>query len=434
MQRYYIDEKKSEMFRIANTIAINLMITGFFDGNDSTDYLKTINAVSDGRVLITDDRGTVLYDTNGLETGKLYASKEIISSLKGQTSYIYSKKLNIGKVIVPIQNKSDGKIKGVVLLTSSYGSISKGSERMRNITYLIVMSLAVLVFLLSFTFSGAFTKPFQQLIAHMNRVTDGHVDEQIRIKGNYEIQEIATTFNHMINRLAEIDDNRQQFVANVSHELKTPLSSVKVLAESLLSQDDLPIEIYKEFLTDINNEVDRENKIINDLLVLVTLDKKENALKLTDIDINALIESILKRLKPLANQKNIQMIFESFRQVICEVDETKITLAIMNLIENAIKYNRQYGYINVQLNADYKYMYITVKDTGEGIPEESIDKIFQRFYRVDKTRSRDTGGTGLGLSIVQKTVLMHKGTIKCESEVDKWTKFSMKIPLKQKGA
>ncbi|MBN2221995.1 MAG: ATP-binding protein, partial [Vallitaleaceae bacterium] len=180
-----------------------------------------------------------------------------------------------------------------------------------------------------------------------------------------------------------------------------------------------------------NAEVDRENKIINDLLTLVTLDRNENILRIREVVINEMIEGVLKRLKPLADQKNIEMLFESYRVIIAEIDEMKLDLALTNLIENAIKYNKEYGYINVILDTDFKDFIISVKDTGEGIPEENLDQIFRRFYRVDKTRSRETGGTGLGLSIVQKAVHMHKGSIRCKSELGQWSEFIVKIPLKQ---
>ncbi|NDL66906.1 sensor histidine kinase [Anaerotalea alkaliphila] len=431
MRNYYENEKKSELFRLANTLSINLSSSGFFDEAAYGDFLKHIKAVTDGRVMVADEAGTILYDTNDLETGKTYATREIIGGLGGKSSYIHVKERSVGQVVVPVNNADRTKVSGVIVLTSSYESVTSAIARMKNITYMTAVVLGFLILGLSYYFSGVFTKPFQELIQHMNRVTEGHIDEQFGVRGNYEVQEIATTFNHMVNRLAEQEENRQQFVANVSHELKTPLSSMKVLAESLLSQEGMPVELYREFLEDIRNEVDRENKIINDLLVLVTMDKKEQQLSFEEVDMNQLVESVLKRLKPLADQKSIQIVFESFRQVRCQGDETKLSLALTNVVENAIKYNNEDGEIRVTLDADHKNLYITVQDTGEGIPEESIDKVFQRFYRVDKTRSRDTGGTGLGLSIVQKTILMHKGTIKCESQLHEGTTFSIKLPLNQ---
>ena len=155
-----------------------------------------------------------------------------------------------------------------------------------------------------------------------------------------------------------LDDSRQEFVSNVSHELKTPLTSMKVLADSINSMEDAPIELYKEFMGDIGNEVDRETKIINDLLSLVKMDKAAGDLNITNININELLEQILKRLRPIADKQKVELVLESFRPVSADVDEVKITLAFTNLIENAIKYNKEDGWVHVSLNADHQYFYL----------------------------------------------------------------------------
>jgi len=427
----YLRDKKTEMFRQANTIALNLSVSGFFeDTANRKEYINIIQAIADGRTLIFGNDGTVLYDTNGIETGKLYATEEVISALSGTSNYYDLYDIDVGKVIVPIYHSDGKEVLGAVMLTSSLSKISDSITDLRGIAISVIIILIMLIIILSFISSGLITSPFRKFIKYMMGIMEGHITEKSTITGNYEIQQICTSFNQMIQRLWEVDESRQQFVANVSHELKTPLSSIKVLAESLLNQGDAPVELYKEFLEDINNEVDRESKIINDLLTLVSLDKKEVGLNITTVNVNKLVESIMKRLKPLADKKNIQMIFESFRTVEAEIDETKMTLAISNLIDNAIKYNKEFGLIKVTLNCDHKEGVIHIKDTGIGIPQESIDKIFNRFYRVDKTRSRDTGGTGLGLSIVKQTISMHHGSIRCKSELDKGTRFIIRIPLK----
>ena len=222
---------------------------------------------------------------------------------------------------------------------------------------------------------------------------------------------------------------REEFVSNVSHELKTPLTSMKVLADSLLAQENVPIELYQEFMGDIAKEIDRENDIISDLLTLVKMDKTVQGLNIRQININELLETILKRLKPIADKKKIEVVLESFRPVSAEIDEMKLTLAISNLVENAIKYNRDEGWVRVSLNADHKYFYVKVMDSGIGIPEEDQAHIFERFYRVDKSHSREIGGTGLGLAIARNAVIMHRGSIKVYSSKGEGTTFTVRIPL-----
>ena len=204
---------------------------------------------------------------------------------------------------------------------------------------------------------------------------------------------------------------------------------MKVLADSLISQEDVPIELYKEFMTDIAEEIESENKIITDLLSLVKMDKTSANLNIENRNLNELIELILKRLRPIAKQRNIDVLYESAREVFAEIDEVKLTLAISNLVENAIKYNKEYGYVKVSLDADHQFATIMVEDNGIGIPEEAQEHIFERFYRVDKSHSREIGGTGLGLAIARNAILLHRGSIKIDSEEGQGTVFTVKIPI-----
>jgi signal transduction histidine kinase len=244
-----------------------------------------------------------------------------------------------------------------------------------------------------------------------------------------EVGELADDFNNLAAKVSVLEESRQEFVSNVSHELKTPITSMKVLSESLLMQENIPNEMYREFMNDIVQEIDREAQIINDLLTLVKNDKNSDSIKLETTDMNELMEVLLKRLKPLAEKRNIEVTFESFREVNADIDKVKFTLAISNLIENGIKYNVDGGWIRVSLNADHKNCYIKVADSGVGIPDDCIDHIFERFYRVDKARSRDTGGTGLGLAISRNIILMHKGSINVYSEPGKGTTFTVRVPM-----
>jgi signal transduction histidine kinase len=432
LENYYVKEKTKSIFRQANIISTDLLVRGLM--NESTginEYVKGINSQDYERIIILDSRSTVTYDSNEIDTGKSYATEEVIAALKGQSKSYTKKNENIVRIITPIKDEKKDQIDGAIILISSYEDIDNSVKSQKSIAFLIIFILLILILLLSYYFSGLITKPFKKLLITINKITDGNIDEKIDIKGNYEIEEIGTAFNHMTDKLQQIDESRKQFVANVSHELKTPLSSVKVLADSLLIQPDAPKELYQEFFEDINEEIQRETTIINDLLTLVTLDKNENELNISETNLNLLIESILKRLKPLADIKGIEMIFESYREVIAEIDDTKISLALTNLIENAIKYNKENGWIKVKLNSNHKNAHIVIMDSGIGIPKESIDKIFQRFYRVDKTRSRETGGTGLGLSITHQAILMHQGYIRCNSKINSGTTFKVSLPLKR---
>ncbi len=439
IESYYTEQTKEKVFRQANTIAVNLSVTGgmnhFSPYSPSYNYMENIKSMLEGTVVVLDSSATVVYDSKHTEEKLIYGTSEVISTLNGEVSDMYIEDESSIKIVTPVKDTNSGDVIGVVLLTGSFDEIRMSIERFKTVSYLSIAALTLLIMLFNYFFAEQITKPFKRFIDTLNRVKAGHIDETPVIKGNYEIEEIGTAFNHMMERLNQLEENRQQFVANVSHELKTPLTSMKVLAETLLHQENAPVDLYREFMIDIRNEIDRETKIINDLLTLVTLDKAADSLEIKPVDINKLIESVMRRLKPLADRRDIGMELKSYRNVVAEVDETKMSLVFMNLLENGIKYNVDGGKLTVSLNADHREFTMWFSDTGVGIPKDSKDKIFQRFYRVDKTRSRDTGGTGLGLSIVNSTVRMHGGNIICENNTgaryDVYFKGANKIYGKQ---
>lgn len=174
---------------------------------------------------------------------------------------------------------------------------------MKNQIYLLSLVIALIAGLLSFATSSVITKPLKTLMKFVQKITNGQLDQKVNVIGKDEIAELGNAFNHMTDQLQRVEQSRQEFVSNVSHELKTPLSSIKVLTESLMFQEDVPVEMYKEFFEDINSEVDRLNNIISDLLTLVRLDQREIPLNIANVDINEMTQNILKRLTPLAKRK-----------------------------------------------------------------------------------------------------------------------------------
>ena len=255
------------------------------------------------------------------------------------------------------------------------------------------------------------------------------MDQVILENGYKETKEISSAIQNTIHKLKTIDQSRDEFVSNVSHELKTPITSIRVLADSLMSMEETPVELYQEFMTDIFDEIDRESKIIDDLLSLVKMDKAVEELNIVQLDINGLVQQIMKRLRPIARKRNVELIYESIREVTADVDEVKLSLAVNNLVENAIKYNVENGWVRVTLDADHQFFYVKVADSGIGIPEEYQGHVFERFYRVDKARSRETGGTGLGLAITRKVILMHHGAVRLVSKDGEGSTFTIRIPL-----
>lgn len=396
--------------------------------------LAQLSNIYDGRIIIVDSALRIVKDTYSLDEGKTIVSSEVIKCFRGENTVHYDKNERYIELTVPVINSmaNNGQsIVGVMLVSVSIDSIKATLENLTTKLDLLVMVIVIIVMLIAVMFSKSIVNPFLKMTDSIAEWGE-EVDVEAVSKTMTEFTEthlIAESFASLLSKMKSVDKARQEFVSNVSHELKTPLTSMKVLADSLMAMGDAPAELYKEFMTDMSEEIDRENKIINDLLSLVKMDKTEAKPDIESKSVNELIEVIMKRLRPIAKKRNIELVFESFREVTAEIDEVKFTLAFSNLVENAIKYNIENGWVHVSLNADHKDMYIVVEDSGIGIPDDSINDIFERFYRVDKSHSREIGGTGLGLAITKNAILMHHGTVKVSSKVGEGTKFTVRIPL-----
>ena len=431
-----IENRVSELQEKGAIISNLLVTSNYFSGVstiDTADTEEEIELIAEayrGRIVLVNKDLKIVKDTYGLEDGKTIISEQIINCYNGGTSSKYVDKENeYIELIMPIVNASTKEQIGIMIMSFSSQSIYAVYDSMEQAGNVICMVVCVLAVVSAFLYARKATKPFARISNLIEHATDGFLSENVSVKSYTEMENISDSVNHLLARLQKLEDSRQEFVSNVSHELKTPITSIKVLSESLMMQEDVPVELYREFMADITEEIERENKIINDLLSLVKLDKTAGELNISQINVNDLLEQILKRLRPIAEKRNIELVFESFRQVMAEVDEVKISLAINNLIENAIKYNYDDGWVRVSLNADHKYFYVTVADSGVGIPEDVQDNIFERFYRVDKARSRETGGTGLGLSITRNAILMHRGSIKVYSKENEGATFTIRVPL-----
>jgi len=429
-----VSVRTTEAVDQSRILATRLDSEGYFL-NPENDYINSemdlLAGIYNGRIIITDNRFVIIHDTYDLSNGRTMISQEIIKCFSsGAGSSVYDQENEYIEICVPVSNIKTGETEGVLFVSAATGMISDTEDVLNRKLNIMLFTMALLLFALSLFVSYLLTRPFKRITAAISSVKEGFGEAQISIPDYTETEAIMDAFNNLMGRLKILDESRDEFVSNVSHELKTPLTSMKVLADSLISADEVSNETYREFMIDIAEEVDREDKIINDLLSMVKMDKATEEINAEDTDINALIELLLKRLRPIADKKGVQIVFESKRPVNAEVDRTKFTLAIMNLVENAVKYNKENGWIRVGLDSDHQFFTITVSDSGIGIPEDSVDHIFERFYRVDKSHSREIGGTGLGLAVTRSSILMHRGAIKVSSVEGEGTTFTVRVPLK----
>ena len=415
------------------SVICNLVISSAYFTNDSSAEvdaeLTQVADIFEGRILIADSNLSVLRDTYGLEEGKVILMEDVVRCLKGEENKIISHDKNNVELVLAVQNPESDSVDGAVIMNFSLNRVNDLYDSMQTIALTLSLVLGLIIIVVSVLYSGRIVMPMKEVAGSIAMISSGDFNETMNLVGYTEAENIADNFNSMLSVLQNLEDARQEFVSNVSHELKTPITSVKVLAESLIEQENVPVELYQEFMVDINEELERMNKIINDLLSLVKMDKNASEVNISEVNINEFLESILKQLQPIADKRNIEIIFESVRPVTAQVDEVKLSMAFRNLIENAIKYNYDNGWVRVSLNADHKFFYLKVSDSGVGIPEELQDNIFERFYRVDKARSRETGGNGLGLAITRNAILLHRGSIKVHSVEQQGTTFAVRIPL-----
>ena len=395
-----------------------------------TGELMQLATLYDGRILIIDRNFQIIVDTYALEEGRTMLAEEVIKCFKGESTSHYVSGRFIEMTVPILSSSEDKNIIGVILASASTDSLNVRRDNLKNLMEIWLVAGGLCVLVLAVILSSWLVKPLRYMNKFIGDLVEGALDGDLDIHDCTETENISNTFNSLLAKLRLMEESRQEFVSNVSHELKTPLASMKVLADSLLVQEDAPVELYQEFMQDIAEEIDRENTIISDLLTLVKTDRKVTDLNVAATDVNEFLEQILKRLRPIAEQANIEMVFESNRSVSAEIDTTRLSLAFSNLVENAIKYNRENGWVLVSLDADHKFFYVKVSDSGMGIPQDSLDYIFERFYRVDKSHSREIGGTGLGLAITKSAVVAHRGAIRVQSEMEQGTTFTVRIPLK----
>ena len=368
------------------------------DGSNSlSTQTDKLAASMNGRIIVIKSNYKIIKETPTDFQSRFFLNQNILDIMEGNKERIVTENGKYIEVLVPITYKTGNKtqILGAVMATVPSEDMMGAVIEMEHRRNMLLVAFIICGLCAAMAISYLLTRDLKKIQKDVDFIASGHEDESIEETGFLEMRMIVQRFNEILGRMQTLEESRQEFVSNVSHELKTPMTSMKVLADSLIQQgDQVPAELYREFMQDIVAEIDRENVIISDLLSLVKLDKKAAQLQITTVSINELLEIVMK---------------------------------------NGIKYNKDDGWIRVTLNADHKYFYVKVADSGVGIPEDCQDQVFDRFYRVDKARSRDTGGTGLGLAITKSVVSLHNGEIKLYSKVGEGTTFTLRIPLKYKG-
>ncbi len=404
--------------------------------------VSDIAAENDSRILVTDPYGVVQVDSGTDQMGKRLYLKEVADTLStGKGTYGYYDTGSgsgwfafsaytgsaIGIHTVPLSEGA--RLTGTLVLISSADELYASLADMQGRVAIWMLIVAAVVLLLVVIISNTVLNPISDLNNTIIRLSRGDMRARVNTRGKGEFARLGQAFNSMIEQVDRLNTTRNEFVSNASHELKTPLTTIKITTETLMYMDPNDHEYLKESLTAIDKEVDRMNYLVNDLLSLVRMDSGEQRLSLAELDLGELIKDTVARIRPFSLDHNINVSVDLAEDVKLTGDRYKLQQVVYNLVDNAIKYTLQGGHVDIEMRKIGRNAVITVRDDGIGIPEKDLPHIYDRFYRVDKARSREKGGTGLGLAIVKQIVTAHSGTISVRSKVDSGTEFKVELPL-----
>lgn len=428
-------EKEMKLYAKANMVSQT--VSAVWDANDDRVMYLRIEDITDRllagtniRSVVTDNSYTVLYDNNreANMTGKVFMREVLKCALDGEqkTSTFESDNGKTLTVSVPIE--LGGEIIGGVYLAENVSAISKSIDAIRTSLVLFSILLLFIIIIITVMISYVVTKPLGEFINVAKAVSKGDFSRRVTVKGSQEMEQMGQAFNFMCDELTELDEKRKNFVSDVSHELKTPMAGIKLLCDSLIAAENPDMDTIREFLNDMSEEIDRLTRLINKLLTLTKLDSGTN-LNLSKVEINALAMGVLHSLQKLADEKDIALLPDlKDEPIMINADYDKIYECVYNLVVNAIKYTPEGGHVAVRVNLEGSDCIIEVEDDGPGIPDSEKPKVFERFYRLDDSRARDTGGTGLGLAITKEAVLLHKGSIEVLDAEPNGSIFRITVP------
>ena len=421
------EEKKASLSAQASVISSSLGGLDSLSRESVSDVLTFLDITGFARMIVTDSSGVAVYDDGG-QTGVVPEIEDLFTSLNGKIIFrsVFQDSAFRSSVITPISSRQ-GMITGAVYLyeydAARAAILLEIQSRIRNISLAIgLVALAVVML-----FSELLIHRISELVSSIRIVAAGNYDHRLATRGHDEITELGEEFNLLTERLDTTEKQRRRFVSDASHELKTPLASIRLLSDSIVQNDGMDPGTVREFAADIGNEAERLQRTTEKLLDLSRLDD-DIQIAPEPVDLKQTVMDAASSLAPVAAERKVD--------IRCDLDDGCVIMAtaddlyhiVFNLIENAVKYNVPDGSVHVTAEADETSVRLTVEDTGIGIPEADRLNIFSRFYRVDKARSREAGGSGLGLSIVHDAVLAHGGSITVGANKPQGSVFIVTFP------
>ncbi len=429
-QKLFYQSKEASMVEKCQLAAAEIAALEVLNPTTAAGAISRMDSLQVTRLIITDHCGVAVYDSarDKNASGRYILLPEVVRAMQDNGQNVFSWDYHNGamqsRAATPVF--SGGVLIGCVYMMeydTEQGALIQSLQQ-NVLTITLILELVVIGFTIAF--STAFSKRFRQILTSMRIIREGDYSHKVILGGRDELALLGDEFNDLTERLQTSENKRRQFVSDASHELKTPLASIKLLTDSIL-QNDMDGDTVREFVEDIGNEADRLNRMSEKLLSLSRIESQQDG----DCEIIYMaptIQRVVRMLRGIAAQNDIAIHLQLDGDSPILILEDDLYQIAFNLVENGIKYNTPGGKLSVSLIRDGDNAVLQVSDTGVGIPPDAVTHVFERFYRVDKARSRKSGGSGLGLAIVRNMVERNEGTISVESTVGSGTTFTVSFP------
>ena len=426
-QKLFYQSNERSMIEKCQLAADEISALDVINSSTVADTVVQLGSLKVTRLMVTDQLGWVIYDSYGTDMGKLALLPEIITALECNDVFYwqYHDGAMQSHAATPLITNSN--VSGCVYMMeydTAQGALIKS---LQNTILRITIILEVVLVIFSLTFSKTFSRRLRQIMASMRIIQQGDYTHKLKLSGHDELTFLGDEFNNLTEKLQTSEQKRARFVSDASHELKTPLASIKLLSDSIL-QNDMDMDTVREFVGDIGNEAERLNRTTAKLLSLTKLDSRFSD-DCEIINIAPTVQRVIRMLSGIAREGGITIEADLEADSPILILEDDLYQIVFNLVENGIKYNTPGGKLYIKLLRQDDNAVLRVTDTGVGIPDDAMDHIFERFYRVDKARSRATGGSGLGLAIVRAIVQRNRGRISVQTEVGKGSTFAVSFPI-----
>ena len=435
-EQLFYNSKKASMIEKCLMTSSEIAALDVLNTGTVTGAINEMSGLPPTRLIVTDQNGLAVYDSSQEDPalGRYVLLPEIVKAMElsaraPEGNKVFTLRFHAGSIqshaAVPIW--SYGTLVGCVYMTEYDAEQGALIHSLQSNIFSITLVLELAVILFSLAYSRSFSQRLKRIMSSMRIIQEGDYAHRVDLGGNDELTFLGDEFNDLTERLQTSERKRRQFVSDASHELKTPLASIKLLTDSIL-QNDMDMETVREFVQDIGNEADRLNRMSQKLLSLNRVESQQDG----DCEIVSMaptVERVVRMLSAIAQKNQITMEIQAASDCPILILEDDLYQITFNLVENGIKYNTPGGRLSITLDRQEDNAILKISDTGVGIPEEALGHVFERFYRVDKARSRQSGGSGLGLAIVRSMVERNHGTISVESTVGQGTVFTVSFPI-----